>query len=119
MQPIAGMPLGLTICVFFAAFTAPGFAHKQEPVPIERKYSDPGIIACYRSAAGPLEQKLKELKKQEIGSKKARTSIAPLVFERRRIEEQLCSIEARCLADAIPRNREHFYGLNLAACLEN
>lgn len=97
----------------------PAHAHKQEPVPIERKYSDQGIIDCVRKSAGPLDQRLKDIKKQEVTSKKAKVSIEPLVLERRRIEEQLCSIEARCLADAVPRSREHFYGLTLSTCLEN
>jgi hypothetical protein len=94
-------------------------AHKQEPVPVERKYSDQGIIDCVRKSTGPLDQRLKDIKKQEVTSKKAKVSIEPLVLERRRIEEQMCSIEARCLADAVPRNREHFYGLTLSTCLEN
>jgi hypothetical protein len=94
-------------------------AHKQEPVPVERKYSDQGIIDCIRKATGTLDQRIKEIKKQEIVSKKAKISIEPLVLERRRIEEQWCGIEARCLADAVPRNREHFYGLTLSTCLEN
>lgn len=97
----------------------PAHAHKQEPVPVERKYSDQGIIDCVRKSTGPLDQRLKDIKKQEITSKKAKASIEPLVLERRRIEEQLCSIEARCLAEAVPRNREHFYGLTLSTCLEN
>lgn len=97
----------------------PAQAHKLDPVPVERKYSDQGIIHCVRKATGPLDQRLKEIKKQEVNSKKAKVSIEPLVLERRRIEEQLCSIEARCLADAVPRNREHFYGLTLNTCLEN
>ncbi len=97
----------------------PVHAHKQEPVPVERKYSDQGIIDCVRKSTGPLDQRLKDIKKQEVTSKKAKVSIEPLVLERRRIEEQLCSIEARCLADAVPRNREHFYGLTLSTCLEN
>ena len=94
-------------------------AHKQEPIPVERKYSDQGIIDCVRKSTGPLDQRLKDIKKQEVTSKKAKVSIEPLVLERRRIEEHLCSIEARCLADAVPRNREHFYGLTLSTCLEN
>jgi hypothetical protein len=97
----------------------PAQAHKQEPVPVERKYSDHGIIDCVRKSRGPLDQRLKEIKKQEVTLKKAKVTIEPLVLERRRIEEQLCGIEARCLADALPRNREHFYGLTLSTCLEN
>ena len=113
-------------CVYKAALAsilsmvvAPAMAHKQEPVPVERKYSDQGIINCIRKATGPLDQRIKEIKKQEIVSKKAKVSIEPLVLERRRIEEQWCGIEARCLANAVPRNREHFYGLTLSTCLEN
>jgi hypothetical protein len=112
-----------SLCAVLAALTVmsgiAAHAHKQEPVPVERKYSDQGIIDCVRKSSGPLDQRLKDIKKQEVTSKKAKVSIEPLVMERRRIEEHLCSIEARCLADAVPRNREHFYGLTLSTCLEN
>lgn len=97
----------------------PAQAHKQPPVPPERRYSDRGIVECINKFTPPVEQRLKDINKQEIISKKAKVSIEPLILERRRLEEQLCSIEARCLADAVPRSREHFYGLTLSTCLEN
>lgn len=97
----------------------PAQAHKQPPIPAERRYSDRGIVECINKSTAPIEQRLKDIKKQETISKKAKVSIEPLVLERRRLEEQLCGIEARCLADAVPRSREHYYGLTLSTCLEN
>jgi len=94
-------------------------AHKQAPVAVEKRYSDQGVIDCIRKGTGTLDARLADLKRKEIASKKSLTSIEPIVLERRRIEEQWCSIEARCLADAVPRHREHFYGLTLSTCLEN
>lgn len=94
-------------------------AHKQAPIPVEKRYSDQGVIDCIRKGTGTLDTKLAELKRKETASKKSLTSIAPLVLERRRIEEEWCSVEARCLADAVPRHREHYYGLTLSTCLEN
>ncbi len=104
-------------CLSLAAGIAP--AHKQAPIPAEKRYSDQGVIDCIRKGTGALDTKLAELKRKETASKKALTSIAPLVLERRRVEEEWCSVEARCLADAVPRHREHFYGLTLSTCLEN
>ena len=104
---------GLTL----AASIAP--AHKQAPIPVEKRYSDQGVIDCIHKGTGTFDAKLAELKRKETASKKALVSIAPLVLERRRIEEEWCSVEARCLADAVPRHREHYYGLTLSTCLEN
>lgn len=104
---------GLALAASFA------LAHKQAPVPVEKRYSDQEVIDCIRKGTGALDSKLAELKRKETASKKSLTSIAPLVLERRRIEEEWCSVEARCLADAVPRHREHFFGLTLSTCLEN
>lgn len=94
-------------------------AHRQAPIPVEKRYSDQGVIDCIRKNTKEFDAKLAEIKRKETTSKKSLTSIAPLVLERRRIEEEWCSVEARCLADAVPRHREHFYGLTLSTCLEN
>jgi hypothetical protein len=102
-----------------ALATSVAMAHKQAPVPVEKRYSDQGVIDCIRKGTGTLDSRLAELKRKETASKKSLTSIAPLVLERRRIEEEWCSVEARCLADAVPRHREHFFGLTLSTCLEN
>jgi len=100
---------------------APGLspAHRQAPIPVDKRYSDQGVIDCIRKNTREFDARLAEIKRKETASKKALTSIAPLVLERRRIEEEWCSVEARCLADAVPRHREHFYGLTLSTCLEN
>ena len=111
--------LKLAACAALAVVAASAHAHKQAPVPVEKRYSDQGVIDCIRKGTGALDAKLAELKRRETASKKSLTSIAPLVLERRRIEEEWCGVEARCLADAVPRHREHFYGLTLSTCLEN
>lgn len=117
-----GQLILLTKMVFGAvlALTAAStLAHKQAPIPVEKRYSDQGVIDCIRKGTAPLDTKLAELKRKETTSKKSLISIAPLVLERRRIEEEWCSVEARCLADAVPRHREHFFGLTLSTCLDN
>lgn len=111
MRMVTGIALAL------AANIAP--AHRQAPIPVEKRYSDQGVIDCIRKKTAEFDARLAEIRRKETASKKSLTSIAPLVLERRRIEEDWCSVEARCLADAVPRHREHFYGLTLSTCLEN
>jgi len=113
------IPLQIAIGAALSLAAVIASAHKQAPVPVEKRYSDQGVIDCIRKGTGTLDTRLADLKRRETASKKSLTSIEPIVLERRRIEEQWCSVEARCLADAVPRHREHFYGLTLSTCLEN
>ena len=105
--------------IVLALATSVANGHRQTPIPVEKRYSDQGVIDCIRKNTKELDSKLAEIKRKETASKKSLTSIAPLVLERRRTEEEWCSVEARCLADAVPRHREHYYGLTLSTCLEN
>lgn len=92
------------------------FAQDQPRAP-ERVYSDAGVVQCIAKGTKGMSARFKELEEQGYALVRNGQSVAPVVLERRRLQEQWCTVEAQCVSDRVSEHKQLAYGETFASCL--
>lgn len=82
------------------------------------KYSDQNIIQCITSDTKILKESFNKLENEVYKITKHYTSVEPIILEQRRIQENWCKTEAKCIADATQENKELIYGQIFLMCIQ-
>lgn len=97
----------LSLLMAFAAFRA---LSVELPAVPERRFSDRLVIECLKQRTAGIEARLKALEDQSNSLRRANASIAPVVLQQRRLEEEWCTAEAQCASEAVKENKQFIYG---------
>jgi hypothetical protein len=87
------------------------------PSPPESRFSDRAVIECIKKGTAGMESKFKSLEDQANALRRANASAAPVVLQRRRLEEEWCAVEASCAAKTAKEHKELMYGEVFGLCL--
>lgn len=101
----------LKIAVGLLATTAISNVFAQElPIDPERRFSVPAIVECVKNRTAGMKVRFKSLEDQSNALRRANASVAPVVLQRRRLEEEWCTAEAQCASEVSKENKQLVYG---------
>jgi hypothetical protein len=90
---------------------------QEEPRAPQLKYSNQIVIQCIVKGTANMSAKFKALEQQRTSLSRHRKSIAPIILQQRRLQEEWCAVEAQCVSDVVTSNKELIYGEAFAMCL--
>lgn len=100
--------------------TATSYALAVElPAVPERRFSDRAVVDCLKQRTAGMDARLKALEEQSNSLRRANTSIAPIVLQHRRLEEEWCTAEAQCASEAVKENKQFIYGETFSFCFRH
>src|SRR5216110_3413163 len=90
---------------------------QDQPRPPEQMYSDSAVVQCIAKGTAGMGDRFRELEGQALALTRNGQSTAPVVLERRRLQERWCAVEAQCVSDRVPDHKELAYGETFNLCL--
>ena len=108
----------LIVGLLFATAVTHVLAVELPAVP-ERRFTDRSVIDCLKQRTAGMDARLKALEEQSNSLRRANASIAPVVLQHRRLEEEWCTAEAQCVSEAVKENKQFIYGETFSFCFRH
>ena len=108
-----------TILGLLAAIAISGAFAQELPADPGRRFSDPAIVECVKKRTTGMEVRFKSLEEQSNALRRTNASVAPVVLQRRRLEEEWCTAAAQCASEAVKEHRQLTYGEIFSICFRN